>query len=144
MSRSMPVRPAAAFAIPALMFLAACSTPGDPAPEPGGEAVPADLIVSTNEPFWNARAEGGTVVLTGAGQPERSLAIASSQLAGDVRTISASDTTGNLVIEVRAEACQDSMSGAAFPLTGTLSFDGGEAIRGCARPASMPMPEPPE
>lgn len=112
-------------------------------PGPTTTIVPDDVVVSTNEPFWNARVEDGEVVLTGAGQPERRLTVESAQVTGDFSTIRASDANGNLLIEVRSEACQDSMSGAEYPFTGSLAFDGGAAIMGCARPASMPTPGEP-
>lgn len=112
-------------------------------PGPATTMIPDDIVVSTNEPFWNARVEDGEVVLTGAGQPERRLTVESVQVTGDFSTIRASDANGNLLIEVRSEACQDSMSGAGYPFTGSLAFDGGAAIPGCARPASMPPPGEP-
>lgn len=114
-----------------------------PMPGPPTTTIPDDIVVSTNEPFWNARVEDGEVVLTGAGQPERRLTVESAQVTGDASTIRASDANGNLLIEVRSQACQDSMSGAEYPFTGSLAFDGGAAIPGCARPASMPPPGEP-
>ena len=128
-------------------------TGAGPAPMPEEEApampgppttmIPDDIVVSTNEPFWNARVEDGEIVLTGAGQPERRLTVESAQVTGDSSTIRASDANGNLLIEVRPQACQDSMSGAEYPFTGSLAFDGEAAIMGCARPASMPAPGEP-
>ena len=132
----------------------AATEPAEPAPAPIPEEepampgpttaiVPEDIVVSTNEPFWNARVEDGEVVLTGAGQPERRLTVESAQVTGDSSTIRASDANGNLLIEVRSQVCQDSMSGAEYPFTGSLAFDGEAAIMGCARPASMPAPGEP-
>lgn len=173
MSRSIAFNPAAAAVVACVLMLPACrdaqqsSMPstGDaaptatepagtgPAPMPEEEApampgppttmIPDDIVVSTNEPFWNARVEDGEIVLTGAGQPERRLTVESVQVTGDSSTIRASDANGNLLIEVRSQACQDSMSGAGYPFTGSLAFDGGAAIMGCARPASMPAPGEP-
>lgn len=136
----------------------ALANPGDaPAPQetaPGGSdpgdtqgQVPTDLIVSTNEPFWQARAEDGVVVLEGAGVEGRRMPIHASDIDTSTdpqsRVIRAGDEAGKVELRVTDAACQDDMSGANFPMTGTLSIDGGEPIRGCARPASMPPPHPP-
>lgn len=112
----------------------------DPAPALESP-VPESFIVSTNEPFWQARVEGGTVVLLGP-EGERTLAVASSQATADGRRVRASDAAGSLEVVATAKPCQDDMSGAAFPFTGQLSFDGQEPARGCARRATDPPPQP--
>ena len=113
-----------------------------PDPAPAHESpVPEAFIVSTNEPFWQARVEGDTVVLLGPGG-ERILAVATSQAIADGRRVRATDAAGSLEIVATAEPCQDDMSGAAFPFTGQLSFDGQEPARGCARRATDPPPQP--
>ena len=135
--------------------LAACQpdAPPSPSPSPGPEqadeaapaatvapvvaedSVPAAVVVSTNEPFWQAWVEGDELALAGAGVDERRYPITSSQLVEGVRVVQASGDAGTVEVRVAELACQDSMSGAGFPLTGTLSINGGEAITGCARPA---------
>lgn len=123
------------------------SMPGDSDPGDIQGRVPTDLIVSTNEPFWQARAEDGVVVLEGAGVEGRRMPIHASHIDNSTdpqsRLIRAGDDAGKVELRVTDAACQDDMSGADFPMTGTLSIDGGEPIRGCARPASMPPPRPP-
>jgi|GEM_PF-515435 len=124
-----------------------------PAPAAPGEAttsdtsatIPADVVVSTNEPFWTARAEGEHLLLTGLDNPERKLPIISSQADGQNRIIVANDAQGKVEVRVQAGRCEDSMSGAEFPFSGELRLPGSDsAITGCARPASMPPPTPPE
>ncbi len=111
---------------------------------PDGDVRDGDVIVSTNEPFWQARVEGDTIVLVGAGVPERKLTGAKAAMTAGGRRIAARDGAGEVVVTVRKQHCEDDMSGARFPLTGLLVIDGGAAIRGCAYPASMPRPRPPE
>lgn len=112
---------------------------------PGGDAVPVPeaVIVSTNEPFYQARVEGGTLVLTGVGFEARTLSIESSDFAGGMRMIRARDAEGTVEAGVRAVECEDDMSGAEFPLTGTLTVGDSGPHRGCARPADMPPPREP-
>lgn len=99
------------------------------------DRIPEAVVVSTNEPFWQAWVEGGELVLVGAGVDERRYPVQSSRLDQGVRVVEAADGAGKVALRVADLACQDSMSGADFPMTGTLSIDGGEAITGCARPA---------
>lgn len=99
------------------------------------DSVPEAVVVSTNEPFWQAWVEGGELALVGAGVDERRYPIQSSGLDQAVRVVNAANASGKVEMRVADLACQDSMSGADFPMTGTLSIDGGEAITGCARPA---------
>lgn len=99
------------------------------------DSIPEAVVVSTNEPFWQAWVEGGELVLVGAGVDERRYPVQSSRLDQGVRVVEAADGAGKVALRVADLACQDSMSGADFPMTGTLSIDGGEAITGCARPA---------
>ena len=120
------------------------STPGQaqaplPGPVPVASQVPQDVIVSTNEPFWQARVEGPTLVLAGP-EGERRMDVQSNQADGQGRRIVARDDKGSVEATVTAAACEDDMSGLPFPLTGTLSFDGGPVVRGCARGASTPQP----
>lgn len=109
----------------------------------GGAVVPDDLVVSTNEPFWQARVEGDVLQLSGPGFQPRRMTV-QMRGAGDARTgaqrILAHDARGTVELQVVAEHCQDSMSGAWFPLAATLSVDGAPAVAGCARPAAMPPP----
>jgi len=149
----MPIRPV--YLLPAALLLAACQ----PSPAPDTEAPPPaqapdaaapaassdnDVIVSTNEPFWQASVEGNTVILRGIDTTERRLTGARASMTADGRRIDASDADGSVVLIVRRMRCEDDMSGARFPMTGLLTIDGRGPFRGCARPASMPMPRPPE
>jgi len=125
------------------------SPSGSPQPAPPApvldaqQSLPADFIVSTNEPFWTATVEDGKVVLKGM-DDERTLVVESNNALFDGRSVVARDTAGMIELRVTGKACQDDMSGADFPYTGKLSIDGGGEIMGCARPASEPPPgEPP-
>ncbi|WP_158238387.1 MULTISPECIES: hypothetical protein [Luteimonas] len=102
------------------------------------------MIVSTTEPFWQARVEGDVILLTGVDAPARRLPGASDAMTSDGRRIAARDAAGEVVVIVRKMRCEDAMSGAEFPMTGLLTIDGVGPIHGCARPASMPPPMPPE
>lgn len=144
------------FAALAIALLAGCAPSDETAgPEGAGSAPPEhdasagtgeaaeDVIVSTNEPFWQARVEGDTVVLTGIDMAERRFSSARSAMTMDGRRVDASDAAGDVVLIVRSMRCEDDMSGARFPMTGLLTIDGRGPFRGCARPASMPPPQPP-
>lgn len=109
-----------------------------------GRALDEDVVVSTNEPFWQARVEGTTLVLTGVDAPERRLEVVTSTMTADGRRVTARDVVGEVVLIVRRMRCEDDMSGARFPMTGLLTIDGRGPFRGCARPASMAMPGEPE
>ena len=141
--------------LPAALLLAACQ----PDVAPGATAAPAtpvpdataaaangddDVVVSTNEPFWQATVEGDTVILRGIDTAERRMTGARESMTADGRRIDASDADGSVVLIVRRMRCADDMSGARFPMTGLLTIDGRGPFRGCARPASMPVPKPPE
>src|SRR5690606_28675116 len=111
------------------------------------DAVPAEVVVSTNEPFWNARVEGSTLQLSGPDleQPRR-MALDAGEAGGagtptqDTRRFFARDAQGTVELQVMAQRGQDSMSGAWYPLAATVSVDGARAAAGCARPSTMPAP----
>ena len=133
----------------ALADNAAPMPPADTAPDnnalpaPGSPALPDDLIVSTNEPFWQARISRDAVILTGIDQPERRLEIVNSNEASDGRVIRARDARGSIDITIRNMPCEDSMSGARFPFSGSLTISGRGNAEGCARLASAPPPREP-
>lgn len=104
--------------------------------------MPAGFIVSTNEPFWQARVDGASLALTGA-DGERKLVVESNEASATGRHVLARDASGTLEVTVTDKACQDDMSGAAFPFTGSLSFDGAAASPGCARRLTDPLPTVP-
>lgn len=143
------------------LLLAACDAPpdraGDASSAPsaaGRDAAPADrsaapaalpeeVVVSTNEPFYQARVARDELVLTGVDVGERRMRVRSSTVEDGVRVVVAEDAAGRVEARVRDAPCQDDMSGAEFPLSGELAVDGGDAHRGCVRPASMPPPGEP-
>lgn len=140
--------------LPAALLLAACqpetapgsaTAPVTSAPEATAPAASSDddVVVSTTEPFWQATVEGDTVVLRGVDAAERRFTGARVSMTADGRRIDASDADGSVVLIVRRMRCEDDMSGARFPMTGLLTIDGRGPFRGCARPASMPVPTPP-
>lgn len=113
-----------------------------PAAPEGTSALAGDVIVSTNEPFWQARVEGGEVVLVGPEVEGRRHAVTADGEADGVRRIEAAGEAGTITLTVMPGPCEDSMSGARFPLAGELVVDGGTPAPGCARPADMPPPVP--
>ncbi|MFL6587783.1 MAG: hypothetical protein ACJ8GV_12990 [Luteimonas sp.] len=140
--------------LPAALLLAACqpdvapgsaTAPAMPAPDATAPAASSDddVVVSTNEPFWQATVNGDTVILRGIDTTERRLTGARASMTADGRRIDASDAEGSVVLIVRRMRCEDDMSGAHFPMTGLLTIDGRGPFRGCARPASSPLPAPP-
>src|SRR3546814_19634716 len=86
-------------------------------------SVPEAVVVSTNEPFWQAWVEGGQLALAGAGVDERRYDIQSSGLENGERVVRASSDAGVVELRVTAPDCQDTMSGAAFPVSGPLSSE---------------------
>ncbi|PJJ99422.1 hypothetical protein CO641_07660 [Lysobacteraceae bacterium NML91-0213] len=109
---------------------------GVPADDAG---VPDSVVISTNEPFFQARVEEGVLTLTGVDAGERRIPVERSEVDGGVRVIVA----GGVEARVREAPCEDSMSGASFPLSGELIVDGSGPHAGCARPAAMPPPGEP-
>ena len=106
--------------------------------------LPVEFIVSTNEPFWQARVAAGEVVLDGPDVAGRRFTI-DRQADGDgARVLHASDAAGTISVTLMPGPCQDGMSGAEFPQAGELIVDGIGPTSGCARPADMPAPAPPE
>jgi uncharacterized membrane protein len=108
-------------------------------PSADAHSVDGDIVASTNEPFWNASVSGPVLTLSGI-DGQRSLAVSTSETAGDARTLVATDAGGKVELKVTAKECRDTMSGAMFPFTAELAIDGGTPLNGCARPASMPPP----
>jgi len=114
-----------------------------PAPVLDSEHNVADaFVLSTNEPFWTASVDGKTLVLTGL-EGKRTLIVDTNKRLFDGRHVMAHDSAGTLEVRVTERYCQDSMSGADYPYTGKMAFDGGKVIFGCARPASDPPPGEP-
>jgi uncharacterized membrane protein len=118
-----------------------------------GSAIPAPVldseqnvaeafVLSTNEPFWSASVDANTLVLAGL-EGKRTLAVDSNKRLFDGRLVMAHDSAGRLEVRITERTCQDSMSGALYPYTGKMAFDGGKEIFGCARPASDPQPGEP-
>ncbi|WP_165942235.1 hypothetical protein [Luteimonas arsenica] len=112
-------------------------------PGEGTSTLPAEFVVSTNEPFWQARVEGGEVVLNGPDVDNRRFTIDTDDAGDDARVVNASDGAGAISVTLLPGPCQDSMSGATFPLAGELTIDGIGPTPGCARPADMPPPGEP-
>ena len=136
--------------------LAACDRAATPPPGSGADAPPAvatpsgdpaalptDFILLTNEPFWQARVEGGEVVLSGPDVDGRRFAVTSDGDADGARRVQGRDGAGSVVVTLLPGPCEDSMSGAVFPFAGELTVDGLGPTAGCARPAGTPPPVPP-
>lgn len=114
--------------------------PPDPSSGEVASALPAEFVVSTNEPFWQARVEAGGVLLSGPDVEGRHFAISSENETDGARRIHAGDGEGSISITLLPGPCQDSMSGAVFPQAAELTIDGIGPTPGCARPADMPPP----
>lgn len=136
----------------AALVLAGCarapSAPAGPSSDAGSRqpppALPSAFVVSTNEPFWQARVADGAVVLDGPDVAGRRFAIEREEPGEGARVVHARDAAGTIVVRLSRDACQDGMSGAEFPYAGELVVDGVGPTRGCARPADMPPPRPTE
>ena len=113
-----------------------------PTPSPAS-SLPADFIVSTNEPFWQTRVEGVSLTLVGPGAA-RSFIVESNEASAEGRRVLARDGAGILEATISNKQCQDDMSGAMFPYTGQLSFDGAVSSDGCARGLTDPLPVVPQ
>ena len=136
------------FLLAATGLLVACRDSGSGNPNgdsaaSGAAASGQDIVVSTNEPFWQVRIEADSVVLQGVDAPTRRFDGVRASMTAEGRRFEASDSAGSVVVIVRRMECEDDMSGARFPMTGLVTIDGRGPFHGCARPASMPRPRPP-
>ena len=113
-------------------------------PPPPSDAFPKEVVVSTNEPFWQARIGPAEATLSGAGQAERRLKVVETASDSEGRHVMARDGAFTVEAVISDAPCEDSMSGARFPYSGRLVIDGGPPIEGCARSAADPPPKPPE
>lgn len=118
------------------------AAPADQSPAVRASALPGEFVVLTNEPFWQARVEGGEVVLSGPEVEGRRFAITSENDADGARVVHAGDAAGSISVTLLPGPCEDSMSGAVFPQAAELTIDGIGPTPGCARPADMPPPAP--
>lgn len=105
--------------------------------------LPAEFIVSTNEPFWQARVDAEGIALAGPGVEDRRFRVDSQEDGDGARLVHGSDAGGTISLTLLPGPCQDSMSGATYPHAGELTIDGIGPVRGCARPADMPAPGEP-
>jgi len=97
------------------------------------QAIPADVVLSTSEPFWKVRVADGVVLLTGL-HAQRRLAVQRNEPLFDGRAVTARDDTGTLELRVTERLCIDGVSGKQFAYTGRLVVDGGVAVIGCGAP----------
>lgn len=109
------------------------TTPAPPMATNAVQAVPADFQVRTNEPFWSARVQGDTLVLTSP-DGERTLKVESNQAVADGRDVTARDASGVVKVHVTNQPCQDTMKGDSFPFTGTLTVGDATPANGCGLP----------
>jgi uncharacterized membrane protein len=105
-------------------------------------SLPAEFIVSTNEPTWQARVQGTDVLLSGS-SGERSFRVEMNDAVFDGRYVLARDANGTLETRIASRLCQDSMSGAVFPYTARLTIDDQAPVLGCARGLNDPLPAEP-
>lgn len=105
-------------------------------------SLPAEFIVSTNEPFWQARVQGSEVLLSGP-SGDRTFRVEMNDAVFDGRYVLARDASGMLETRIASRLCQDSMSGAVFPYTARLTIDSDAPVLGCARGLNDPLPTEP-
>lgn len=117
----------------AALVMVACSTLPDLAR--------ADIVAGTNEPFHSVEIRGDEARLTSLCASPRRLRVTRRETMADGAVIDAADAEGTLRLLLSETPCEDDMSGAAFPLTATLTLDG-RSHRGCARRRSDPAPRP--
>ena len=110
--------------------------PAKPAQPPADapQSLPDAFTVSTNEPFWSAKVQGATVVLTGPDQV-RTFAVESNEAVMDGRVVTARDAAGTLELRITERLCMDSMSGDSFVYTARLSLDDQAPVEGCGKPS---------
>lgn len=114
--------------------------PAAQSPRDAASALPGEFVVLTNEPFWRAQVEGGEVVLSGPDVKGRHFTIDSENDADGARVVHAADAAGAISVNLLPGPCEDSMSGAVFPLAAELTIDGIGPTPGCARPSDEPPP----
>lgn len=114
--------------------------------ETGAEARPVSTAEATtyntaafsargNEPFWAVDAAGGTAIYkTPDNQRGRPIRVNRLNFAQGVEYVGV-HSGRPFVLNIRATACQDSMSGDRFPFTARLTVSG-RTETGCAGPAS--------
>ncbi|MGY0612214.1 MULTISPECIES: hypothetical protein [unclassified Luteimonas] len=112
------------------------------APPAGEASLPAEFVVLTNEPFWQASVEAGAVVLSGPDLEGRRFGIDTENEVEGARLVHASDDAGTISVTLTPGPCEDTMSGAVFPQVAELVIDGIGPVSGCARPAGTPPPAP--
>jgi uncharacterized membrane protein len=83
------------------------------------------------------------VVLSGPDVDGRRFRVESANDADGARVVHARDEAGSISVILLPGPCEDSMSGAVFPLAAELTIEGIGPTPGCARPADMPAPAPP-
>lgn len=94
-----------------------------------------------NEPFWSVTIDGNRAVLKRAGMRDATIPVQPINFAKGVEY---SGTLGGrpFSLNIRAEPCEDSMSGASWPMTAVLGHSG-KQHPGCAAPAGQePKGEP--
>lgn len=129
--------------------LAGCNDRRDPAPDSTPQptatvtsTAPAQITVTTNEPFYSAKVTGDVILLSGVDQVERRLTITDRTVAADRRSWTARHTGGSITVTAIRSACADDMSGAPRDFIGMLTL-GDRTVRGCAF-TGTPAPPPGE
>ena len=132
---------AAALSLAVSLALAACSQPGDKAPEAAAAAEPRALAgvdldqpvrVMGVEPFWAVEIKPDGLIYSGVDRAEQKAANAGPTLQGNLASWTARTEAGNdLVVTLTATDCSDGMSDRTYPLTAKVEI-GGETLTGCA------------
>lgn len=104
-----------------------------------GEANDGGVIVSTNEPFLNAAISGRTIKLSSPGNKDIFFTVSDMEPTDDGQRWVGHHGRQQIMVETGAKSCVDSMSGASFPMSATITL-GSDRTSGCARPAAMPHP----
>ncbi|WP_051176478.1 COG3650 family protein [Luteimonas mephitis] len=106
-------------------------TPATPASAAAGLAVMQEFRARGNEPFWAIDVEDDTLHYVTPEMDDGKTLQARREDRDGVVSFSGSDGALPFTLEIRAEACEDSMSGKRFDFSATWRY-GDERMTGCA------------
>jgi len=147
------IRSARWLAVLAAMLLAACNKPaespdargGSTAPEPeaevkreppaGSSGPSIGYVALGNEPSWTAKINGNTLQYTTPDDPDGKTYTVERKFTPKGIQFHGVEGGKPFVLDIRGEACADTMSGQKFAFTATFDYTG-RKMAGCARPAN--------
>jgi uncharacterized membrane protein len=147
------IRSARWLAVLAVMLLAACNKPAEPPDAQGGSPVPGpeaagkgeppagspgpsiSYVALGNEPSWSAKINGNMLLYTTPDDPEGKTYTVERKFTPKGIQFLGVEGGKPFVLDIRGEACEDTMSGQKFAFTATFDY-AGRKLAGCARPAN--------